>query len=400
MPHYNRSLTRHEENVTIDSIYLSKDGNAFDLSNVFHTLIIDEDIESGFCRGKLLFPDSFLKEEWIFQGTEYIDVTFNSLDINFKELETPYSKRFRVTNYSSNKDSNTDKVNAIVLEFVTDAAIINESIKLKRSYKESSSGFVSKCLDLLNYPYDYHIEETLHVKHFVAPNVSPLNMINWVKLNSQSKETNGSDFYFFENKDGINFKSIESLKSNPATQTICFRPNIDMFTYNTILKFEKPKGYNLRDDIRYGGAGASLYTHDLVHKDYKKFTYSYENIPKLNPANPRGEGYEFNNNSYVQFWPHDNSYQSLDVNSNTHNALLRSMSRTLMNFKTINVEIPGNIDIKSGDIINVLIYGKTGMIQPDESGKWMVKKLRHILTMKSFHTQLELTSDGNIEHVQ
>lgn len=391
---------RHESNVNVNYIRLFQGDIGIDITPIFVTLVVEEDIEYGFIHGSIIILDNILNSRDVLNGTEYLDISFASMDGEFKPFE-PYEKRFRVTKYENITQAQTGQFKALKMNFATDAVVINDSIKLKRMYTNtSSSDFIKKISTLLKLDSKkLFVEETLHAKNFLAPNVSPLDMVNWIKLTSQSKETNGSDFYFFENKTGVHFKSMDSIKSMEPVHTIIFKPNYDNYTYNCALKFERPKGYDIQDDIRHGGAGATLYTHDMITKDYKKFVYDTKKIPSLNPVNPRGKDYESSNDSYVQFWSHNNSYSTLDLNSNTHSALLRSMTKTLINYKTTNIEIPGNVDIKSGDIINVKTPGLNGEENVMESGKWLVKKLKHIITQDNFHTQLEISSDGNIESV-
>lgn len=398
MPALIKKSIKHETNLIVNYIRLFQDKNGLDITALFDTMTINEDIETGFTSGYLIFMDDVMAARDVYDGTETLQVSFSSADGNFEEF-VPYEKVFRVVRYEHKLHTGTGNVRVTKLHFVSNPAVVNDSIKLRKMYTNTSaSAFVDQCCDILGVTVPRNIEETLHAKDFCAPCVSPLDMINWVKLTSQSKVNNGSDFYFFENRDGINFKSIDSLKAAEVKHTLTYKPAVDNYTYNVIFKMDKPKGYDVQDDMRYGGAGATLFTHDITTKQYNRFHYGVDNITRINSVNPRGESYEFNNNAYVQFWPGNQSYELMSLNSNTHSALLRSMSKTSMNFKTINVEIPGNVDIKAGDVVEVIIPSSTG-IKIDESGKWLVKKLRHVINQHNFHTQLELASDGNIEDV-
>lgn len=398
MPALIKKSIRHESNLIINYIRLFQGQNGLDITALFDTMTINEDIETGFTSGYLVFMDDIMAARDVYDGTETLQVSFSSTDGNFEEF-VPYEKVFRVIRYEHKLHTGTGNVRVTKLHFVSNPAVANDSIKLRKMYTNTSaSAFVDQCCDVLGVTIPRNIEETLHAKDFCAPCVSPLDMINWVKLTSQSKVNNGSDFYFFENRDGINFKSIDTLKSAEVKHTLTYKPAVDNYTYNIIFKMDKPKGFDIQDDMRFGGAGATLFTHDITTKQYNRFHYGVDNITRINSVNPRGESYEFNNNAYVQFWPGNQSYELMSLNSNTHSALLRSMSKTSMNFKTINVEIPGNVDIKTGDVVEVIIPSSTG-IKIDESGKWLVKKLRHVINQHNFHTQLELASDGNIEDV-
>lgn len=391
----------HSENVHIDYIrYIyNSNGDYLDITDIVDILIIEEDIEGGFIKGEMTFLDDMFRSTDVYSGDELIDVSFSSVDHAFKIVDKPYSKKFRIHKVEKVKNTRTGKFDGIIMKFSDNAPILNDSIKLNRTYvNTSSSQFINECCDLLKYEGSRLIEETLHGKHFTAPNVSPLDMVNWIKSTSQSKETNGSDFYFFENMDGINFKSLDSMISviPDADHTLYYRPNSDGYTYNSILAMETPKVFDVKDDIRHGGIGATVFTHDMVNKSYNKYNFDINKLPRLNPVNPRGSDYESSNDAFVQFWSANQSYAQMSVNSNTHSALIRSMQRTRMNYSTIQIQIPGTIVIKSGDIVDIKMPSNDGNYKVDESGKWLVKKLKHILTQGSFYTQLELVTDGNI----
>lgn len=399
MPAIIKKSLKHESNLIINYVRLFQGINGIDITAIFNSLNINEDIETGFVTGTLLFMDDILQYNDAYNGTETLHISFSSVDDSFVEFK-PYEKIFRIIRHEHKLNNSTGNVRATKLTFVSNPAVINDSIKLRKVYKNTSaSSFVDQCCDILNVDIPRNIEETLHAKDFCAPCVSPLDMINWIKLTSQSKINNGSDFYFFENKDGINFKSLDTLKTIKPTHKLIYKPAVDNYTYNIIFKLDKPKGYDIQDDIRFGGSGATVFTHDAITKQYNRYHYGIDNITRINPVNPRGAEYEFNNDSYVQFWPANQSYGLMSLNSNTHSALLRSMSKTSINWKTINVEIAGNVDIKSGDIIELVIPSPNKGIRIDESGNWLVKKLRHAITPHSFYTQLELISDGNTETV-
>ncbi|MGL4521478.1 MAG: hypothetical protein ACRCWQ_02835 [Bacilli bacterium] len=390
----------HETNVVINHVRLMQDSLGIDITQLFDKFTIREDIEKGFIEGEVTFLDSILSSKDAFVGIEKVEISFTTADDNF-QLFDAYEKIFRVTRYETSLQEQTGTVRAIRLHFRSEPSVKNDSIKLMRSYNNvSNSAFVNLCCDLLEVDMPRNIEETLHAKNFIAPNVTPLDMIDWVKMTSQSKETNGSDFYFFENKDGINFKCIETMKIVEPKHTLTYKPHIDNYNYNIIKLFDKPKGFDIQDDIRHGGIGCTVYTHDLITKRYNSVTLDPRTLPTMNSVEARGTGYESSPTAFTQFWPHNNAYATMDVNSSVHSALSRSVNKTLMNFKAINVEIAGNVDIKTGDVVDVLMPGFDGSDRIDESGKWFVKKLRHGVSRSQIITQLELISDSNVERLE
>lgn len=410
MPQLIKTSNIHEENVHIETITMYSNGMVLDITTVFDSIVIEEDIEGGFSRGTIRFIDSFTGYDFSFSGLELLDVSFTSVDKDFKPVKF-YKKRFRVVHYEAQRAPATGRYDAVIMHFVSNASVENDSIKLTKSYNTSYSNFVKECCGILGYEDDQlNIEETIHVNHFIAPHVTPLDMINWTKLVAMSKETNSSDFYFFENRDGINYKSLEAMKAvkpNKDTHTLYYKPNVGAgeISYNLILEYSKPKGYNIRDDIRYGGIGATVATHDLITKDYKEYVFSPDMIKPLNVVEAKPDEYERNYDAYTQFWSHNNAYATMDVNSVTHSAVMRSVSKTKINYKCMNLTIPGNVDIKSGDVVLLSVSALrpdengSGVVRFDESGKWLVKKVRHVLTKHKFNTDLEVVTDGNINEI-
>lgn len=393
--------TNHIEHFTVKHVRFGQNGVWLDFTPVYNAIVINEDIESGFVQGYILILDNVLGPKDSMNGTEYLDISFTSTGANYEEFDS-YTKQFRITKFEQEQETNAGNVRLMRLNFVSNPSVYNDSIKLRRSYENTTpSEFISHICDVLGSTMPKNIEETLYTQSFVAPNVSPLDMVNWIKTVSISKSTLGSDFYFWENRDGINYQCLDTMKNKKVKHVLRFLPPSEMFNYkyNAILSIHKPKGYDIQDDIRHGGAGATLYTQDLVTKEYIKHIALPESIPTLNPVNPRGEGYESNTDAYVKYWPHEGVYEVLDLGMTAHSVMARSMSKTTINFRTIVVEIPGNVDIMSGDIVELKIPGSDGgkSLKIDESGKYLVKKLRHIITQSSIHTQLELVTDSNIE---
>lgn len=397
----NKSIL-HQTGSIVKSILLHQGDVSVDITQIFDSFFIEEDIERGFLIGCLNLLDDITQSRDSFSGTETIEVEFTSMDGNYDEILESYSKRFRIASFMHVIQPITGAFRALSLNLVSEAAIKNDSIKLMRTFSNtSSSSLVDHCCQLMGIPQEERfIEETLHAKNFTAPNVSPMDMINWAKKTSQSKSNNGSDFYFFENKDGVHFRSLESMKKEPPKHTLVFMGNTTHYTYNNILQMRKKKGFDIQDDIRHGGAGATVYTHDLYRKQYVSHGIDVSTVTKLNPVEQRGAEYEHNPMSHVQFWPHNQAYEFMDLNSGVHSALYRTVAKTRINFKGMDLEIPGNVDIKAGDIVNISIPGIDGGLQVSESGMWLVKKIRHTITQAAYLMQLEVVTDGNIENVQ
>ncbi|MGL5580738.1 MAG: hypothetical protein ACRDCE_07220, partial [Cetobacterium sp.] len=145
----NKSI-RHETGPIVKEVRLFQGTNGIDLTRVFNGIVINEDIEMGFLSGTLVFIDDFMTSKDALDGTEVLDITFSSRDGDYQEYEKPYKKRFRVTKYEQTLQSGLGTQRSMIMHFVSPASVVNDSIKLFRSYSNtSSSAFVNSCCDLM-----------------------------------------------------------------------------------------------------------------------------------------------------------------------------------------------------------------------------------------------------------
>lgn len=108
-----------------------------------------------------------------------------------------------------------------------------------------------------------------------------------------------SNFMFYENRDGFNFKNITDIASENIVQTFSYndyatvsksdvQPNIVIkdknLDYQKILEYKIDVTYDYETDRRLGSIKSVLYAADPILKSYRRMTYDMGNdrAPKLN----------------------------------------------------------------------------------------------------------------------
>ena len=153
-------------------------------------------------------------------GQERINIKFGSKNLNNVSIQ---NKNFVVYNMSP-KLIDESKKQAYVLFFVSEEYIANLKYKVSRSYRKFGHEIVSDIY------YDYiqknvtfqkpihgldetNVDSSLFPMHMVMGMFRPFECINLVaKKSVAGRGSNiGAKFMFYENKDGFNFKSLESL---------------------------------------------------------------------------------------------------------------------------------------------------------------------------------------------
>lgn len=391
------------ESWSLNQVSLTHDTQLFDITTMIQTIVIEEDMEKGFIRGTIAFVDTMnLMETLGMKGEDYLYISFNSLKHDLTEKD-PYKKLFRVIGYVELTEPNLGTKRAIQMDFCTPSEITNEYKSISKSYVNSSSNqIVSEMLKIIETEGEPEIEETLFMKDLVIPNITPLEVISFLAKNSISKETGDSNFYFFENRDGVHFVSGQKLIKQVPFEIIVEGTNpSDLQMYKKATKYQKAKGYDMLQQFRSGAAGLNMMMRDGLRKGYKEEAISFkktkEQFPLLNEVEavivPEDAStmmqeyisveqmYQFNNKS---------SYGNMTAN--------RIINRNSMSTKRSFLETPGDSDMSAGMLIDLKIANQKGQVSKRDSGKWLITKCRHIININigQYRQELDLISDSNI----
>lgn len=129
---------------------------------------------------------------------------------------------------------------------------------------------------------------------FVAPYWSPFKTINWLAHRSIGKTNKGPNFLFFETNKSFYFASIEDLIETQRNKGVLFseyfygtanvrldspgysysRPNLGR-QYQIVQRQRFPEYFNLIKEQNTGYLASTLYTHDIVLKQYKEWIWDY-----------------------------------------------------------------------------------------------------------------------------
>ena len=197
-------------------------------SSVIIDISIFESLNDNVTHGEITVLDLGGFEERIpIIGQERLQIKFGSRHLN---NVTPQDKRFVIYNMSP-KLINEGRKQAYVLFFCSEEYIANLKYKVSRSYRKKGYESVSDIYrDYIqnNVTYrkdifgldDTNTDSTLFPMHLVMGMFRPFECINMVaKRSVAGRGSNiGAKFLFYENKDGFNFRSLESLLTPKTTK--------------------------------------------------------------------------------------------------------------------------------------------------------------------------------------
>lgn len=254
-------------------------------------------------------------------------------------------------------------------------------------------------------------EQISNVVEYIAPNISPFEIINYMGTRSISTQyPNSGGMLFFEDINGFKFKSIDFFMKQPVKANYSFNhkqqatTNIDI-EYYSISKWQIPQHYNILDNLDKGLYGSTTWVLDPFTRKYTKKVYNYFNDADYNKTshieqNPKHRlhtskfGFKSAPDSFNKF--------RMSYNENDKENILGirySQLNQISNSYQLVIEVPGNTDILVGDIldINYLNYSSDNDAKPYDMflrGKYMVTATRHILTQAEYHMVIELAKDS------
>ena len=344
------------------------------------------------------------------------------------------------------------------LDFISQEAIKNTQRKISKSYT-NAKGNVSKIVsdllveddDGIKTSKDVFIEPTTGNRRYVIPNLNPFTAINILSEEAMSKvgendSTPSPHYLFFENKNGLNFRSLQSLY-NQELRDIFHVGDIgfdekpidgDKESGKTIQNFRRVLAYEIktRNDLFQSGAsgmlGGRLVTHDIFKKNYSVRTYNYfndddfESNRRLSESKSASRIYSKErfvssdfSNSTTMVVPTSKTTKGFDAQHTTSKKLdgfsdatrldetslqRRSRMNEYGGGLAIQMVVHGRTTLTVGDLIYLFVpsLGDTEAKNKFYSGTYLVTKLRHTFDarVQAHEITMEVAKDSLSEDIQ
>ena len=379
-----------------------------------------------------------------FSGGDVLAVSYKTNDGSLK-----YNSHFFSLYELSDRTRVEDKSEAYILSGISLEAYPAALNKISRAYGGESgsevSGMVSSVLgefmDSRNIK-DTHetlrtlsgvrvvkendIEDTVGKQKFILPNLSVDDSIDFFTKEAVSVD-NTPYFFFYENSNGFNFKSIGSLTSQEVKQKYQFEVSNATGAYKNdgkqpedneafnIVSFDVVKQGNFLDNLESGMFRTKTIHLDVLKKNKREAIYSYEKqFPRFKGLQKfRIPGGDVQESSVVRMSLSRKGHDS-DALFTDESPAPKKYTETLsqgegfMNHifnSQIDVAIPGDSELNVGDIVYLKIPPATNLKEQDGnedkylSGKYLVINLRHTLLdgTDQMSTFLECVKDTGVK---
>lgn len=393
---------------------ISSTGAVLDLYTSFSELTILEDIYQSSVSGYVMLTDANDNTSTMdLHGSEFLQ-----LSLDKPSLGEPIEMFFRVYKIS-NKVIKNRVATAYVIHFTTEDHFVSNQYKISRAFNgpaDASALFILRN-DLKVNPaklYDRNIEPAYGELNVVIPYMHPFRAIQF--LASRATNKNGSFYFFYENREGYNFKSLENILSGRLYKTYNLSPKLldpssPSDNFGGINQIIITQNFDTLTTLTQGGFSARMKNFNILKREYRVNDVnltSREGYPTL------GKGYPVNNltnrkgdsllTSFAAFEKYSVSTTTNDeyddIPNNSETFIFRSMEHALLHNCRMTITIPGDPLIKVGDIISVNLPKFSQTLTSDHkldefySGLMLVMALRHTITPAAHTTYLEVVKDS------
>lgn len=331
-----------------------------------------------------------------------------------------------------------DNQEFFTLHLISREGLTNETSRCLSRYSGNIKTTVEKILkdDLKTEKYNpENIELTSNTYEFIGNQKKPFSILTWLGPKSIPANTNQgtgesgngesgiikgvAGYFFWENSEGFNFKSIDSLVSKTkigvgsaddkdyysyfASQVILEDRKINTFR---ILSYNTEKNIDLMKSLRVGQYCNKTYFFDLYTGSMETYLYELKNEIKntlgTDDTIPVSDAFD---KAWSRLLVRTSDRGVFDnegsqaLSGRESGDMAKSASRyNLLFTQSLNMVVPCNINLKAGDIIYAEFPAVDSSSKKEaddqQSGTYLIKGLRHHFEGTQMVTSLNLIRDN------
>lgn len=393
---------------------ISSNGSKINVKNLLISASIYEDIDEPYLYGEFMIMDALdVAKDLPVVGNETLEISFKT---PMRETTTKY--KFKIYSMDSSYALPSNKAATYMLKGVSEEYFLNANHRVETSYKDKITNIINDILlNHLKTKKPVAIEDTRGLSEFIMPRITPFVAVDMLKPKAINKERFGGIFRFFENQNGIHFKSIDKLieeglgtiNSKVFTHEIGTKNNksTDTYSFRNLIRMEFIKKADNLNSITGGALSNSVKSFDMITKRVDTVDFKLKDsgdAVKTGQTKKSAVPYDVgtlidnSNTKHTMFVPTDNTKGSDYLKQ------LQGYKRSLeimFNNIIIRCMCYGDNILVAGDLITVNIPDLTAVDQSTAhldkrySGNYIITKLRHFITIENNKFKYYNTFDCN-----
>lgn len=295
--------------------------------------------------------------------------------------------------------------------------VFTDSVKnVEKGYKKTIDEIVKSILtDELKTTKKLFYEQSKGVQEIVFTRKSPFQAIDFLRKRAISQKYTSSLYFFFENKYGYNFNTLEgmmdinkkSIGDKIYTRHVILNDeNQNPQGFRQILSYNVGRQFNMVSSMSLGALNAVHQTFDILKKEFKQKKYTISDFPEFKNAEESGAVSPFGQKTISEYGKEVANYYYNISNSAMPDTYLNDNLVKKIAFASI--QLNGSIDIHAygdsnmtiGDVFTLKIPktdGKTKQtVQPEplQTGNYIITKMNHNIQFSSGRPKYMITFTG------
>ena len=397
-----------------------------DISNQISGIQVYESLFDPFITGVLIVDDTLdLINLFPLVGEEFLNLSIRTPTLERLDDGTSRTITGKFYIYKiSEREYIGDKRLSYKLHFISFEALVDLNKKL-------SLPFNGKCSDIaknivtsergLESKKRVYVEESANSIKFVSNFWSPVKCLNYVSERAVNYKDSPT-YYFYENRNGFNFGSLQNLAVQNPVQTFTYDAYSRDFNsngqsiknveeeYKRVRDISVPVVYDYMDRIRSGTYTSKLITHDLATKQYNVRTFSMlnsfdkETTLNQNPISS-SKNIAFPDAALMTKPLCNFNFTGYGDVTTSDKALKRVSRINQFRSNAIEIVVPGRTDYTVGQRVTVIFYKNTPLAAGEDirdhidkiyTGTYLISAINHYVSRKEHECNLELIKDSYI----
>lgn len=278
-----------------------------------------------------------------------------------------------------------------ILCATTPEVIRNMSNQVIKAYNTNISSMVEDIIkSYLGTKKKLDVQKTRGIQRVIVQDQQPFDAIHMLRKRCISIDDKSSSYVFFENQDGLHFKTLEKLMSGDVgdrvfTNDETVRTDITKPIFRNLINYEQPAQYKGLSRVSEGGLSVDMEKFDFKTLEYtrKKSTFNPSDFKNAdgtlkNPDTDEYKQYGRSAGSSVRVW-HDSSspdtFLSEGIGPRVNAINLYDQGGLLLH-------VFGDSELSAGQMIEVkILENATSTENPEEhhllSGKYLITFIHH-----------------------
>lgn len=392
--------------VTVCTLTKITTGTQFNILAQVAEFSVYEDIEAPGLYCEVLIRDGIgLLKTLPIVGEEWLDLTFTTPG------RDPYTVRFHVYGIKDIAANPTQTIQNYTIMGVSEETFLSNSNLVEKGYNDTIDNIVRDILqNILKTQKTFTYEPTKGPQQIVFTRKSPWEAIDLVKKRACSANNASSSYFFYENKYGFNFNTLENLMVSNATKigdkiftryTALSSDSTSQLGFRNIVDFKQGSQFDMIQSIRGGALNNIHQSFDLVKKTVTDKQYTLQDFSSFATADDTGAVSPFTTSNFqnygtnptVRFFSVEDSGKPETFIPDFLSKKIGYLATQVMG--TIDIYVNGDSSISAGDVITIEVPKSDGLTrtsidpEPLVGGNYLVAKIRHMIQIA--HTKPKYT---------